>query len=351
MTTMTQEPPIDPPRVNPARIVLTVLLCAAVVGLLIWQRHRFAGLPALLANAKWQWILVAIVAEVGSIGALAREQRRLISVRGGKKSLPSVLATVYAGNAISISLPLIGSAAAAVFSYKRFTAIGVDRAVAGWAVAISGVYSSVSFAAIAAIGAMISGSTGLAITGFITTFCVVLPIILLFAGLRRPRVNAVATTVMTAVLRTTQRFTGRPRSDAADLSTSALGQLTSLRLSTPSAAVASAMAVLNWVADLVCLICAIMAVHGVVPWHGIVLAWAIGAGASSLNLTPGGLGVVEIALGAALIAAGLPAGAAVAGALLYRAVKLGLVFVVGGITLLLIRRPTRSDGSPSTPPR
>lgn len=35
---------------------------------------------------------------------------------------------------------------------------------------------------------------------------------------------------------------------------------------------------------------------------------------------------------------GLPAGVAIAGTLLYRAIKLGLVLAVGGVTLLFIRR-------------
>jgi len=43
-----------------------------------------------------------------------------------------------------------------------------------------------------------------------------------------------------------------------------------------------------------------------VPWWGIVLAWAAGAGGASLNLTPGGLGVVEVALTGALVAVGVP---------------------------------------------
>lgn len=332
------EPPAAPARVRPARIILTVVLCAAVVVLIIWQRHRFAGLPGLLAGADWGWIVLAVVAQAISIGALAREQRRLISVRGGHRSLPPILATVYAGNAISLTLPLVGSAAAAVFAYRRFTAIGVDRAVAAWALAISGVYSSVSFAAIAATGAILSGSTGLAVTGLITAFGVVIPVILLFAGLRRPRVNSLAAIALTGVLRISKRLIHRPSGDPAAAAGATLDQLTSLRLSRSGAVIATAMAVLNWTADLVALTCAIMAVHGHVPWPGIVLAWAAGAGASTLNLTPGGLGVVEITLGAALIAAGIPAAAAVAGALLYRAVKLGLVLAVGGLTLLVISR-------------
>lgn len=146
---------------RPVRVLITVVLCVLVIVLLVWQRQRLAGLPMLLAHARWRWIGLAIVAQAVSIGALAREQRRLISVRDeGLRSLPSVLATTWAGNAISVSLPLVGSAAAAVFAYKRFTAIGVDRAAAAWALAISGVYSTVSFAAITTFGGIISGSSG-----------------------------------------------------------------------------------------------------------------------------------------------------------------------------------------------
>lgn len=341
MTTIGKPPATA--RLGSVRTILTVVLCTAVILLIIWQRDRFAGLPGLLARANWGWIVLAIAAEVTSIGALAREQRRLISVRGGKRSLPSVLATVYAGNAISLSLPLVGSAAAAVFAYRRFTSIGVDRGVAAWALAISGIYSSVSFAAIAALGAIISGSTGLAVTGLVVTIGAVIPAVVVFTGLRRPRVKDLVTTAVTAVLTMTKRLVRRPTGDPATLSAATLDQLTSLRLSPRSAVIATAMAVLNWTADLIALTCAIMAVHGPVPWPGIVLAWAAGAGASTLNLTPGGLGVVEIALGAALIAAGLPGGVAVAAALLFRAVKLSLVLAVGGMTLLFISRTTPPD--------
>ena len=183
MTTTTEVPAQARPRAQPLKLILTVSLCCVVIGLLVWQRDRLAALPRVLMHAKWGWILLAIVAQVASIGALAREQRRLISVRGGRRPLPSVLATTWAGNAISISLPIVGSATATVFVYRRFTSIGVDRALAAWALAISGIYSTVSFAVIAAIGAMISGSPALAITGAITVLVGVIPISLVLFGL------------------------------------------------------------------------------------------------------------------------------------------------------------------------
>ncbi len=347
MTTTTEVPAQARPRAQPLKLILTVSLCCVVIGLLVWQRDRLAALPRVLMHAKWGWILLAIVAQVASIGALAREQRRLISVRGGRRPLPSVLATTWAGNAISISLPIVGSATATVFVYRRFTSIGVDRALAAWALAISGIYSTVSFAVIAAIGAMISGSPALAITGAITVLVGVIPISLVLLGLRRPRVHAGATTALAAILRLTQRLFKRPTGNADQISSSTLDQLISLRLNRSSGLVAGSMAFVNWILDLACLTCAILAVHGTVPWHGLILAWAAGSGVSTLGLTPGGLGVVEITLGAALIAAGMPADLAIAAALLYRVIKLGLILAVGGATLLILRI---TASAPALPP-
>ena len=338
--TATAVPPLAQRRTRPLRVWLTLLVCCVVVVLLFLQRRRLAELPDILAAANWEWIGVGVVAQVASIGALARLQRRLISVRGGHRSLPSVIATTWAGNAISISLPLVGPATAAVFVFKRFTAIGVDRAAAAWALAISGIYSTVSFTAITAVGAIVSGSTGLAVTGVVTVVAVVVPVCVVLAMLRRPRVHAAATTAFAAVLRWSQRMFRRPRGNADRTSTATLDQLITLRLGPRDTVIGSVTAVLNWLLDLVCLACAIMAVHGMVPWQGLILAWAAGGSVATLGLTPGGLGVVEVALAAALVAAGLPAAAALAAALLYRATKLGLVLAIGGVTLLVIRRLT-----------
>lgn len=346
MTTAVQDATLRERRVRPVRLALTVLACCVVLVLLYSQRRRLAGLPNILAHANWKWIGLGVVAQVASIGALARLQRRLISVRGGHRSLPSIIATTWAGNAISISLPLVGPATAAVFVFKRFTAIGVDRAAAAWALAISGIYSTVSFTTIAAAGAIISGSPGLAVTGIVTVVAVVVPVCGVLAGLRRPRVHAGATMAFAAVLRWSQRMVHRPRGNADQISTATLDQLITLRLGPRDTIVASATAVLNWLLDLLCLACAIMAMHGRVPWQGLILAWAAGSGVALLGLTPGGLGVVEIALGAALIGVGLPAAAALAAALLYRATKLGLVLAIGGITLLVIRRSRPSAAGP-----
>jgi putative heme transporter len=85
----------------------------------------------------------------------------------------------------------------------------------------------------------------------------------------------------------------------------------------------------NWTFDLLCLAFSIKAAGAHVPWWGIVLAWAAASGGTSLNLTPGGLGVVEIALTGALVALGVPSTQALAAALVYRAITFWLAIVIG----------------------
>ena len=97
-------------------------LLAAVVVAMVWlvvaQRARIVESLGLLAHADWWWVGAAVVAQAVSMGAMARQQRRLLGVGGSRISLAGVVATTYAGNAISVGLPLAGPAAATVFAMR-----------------------------------------------------------------------------------------------------------------------------------------------------------------------------------------------------------------------------------------
>jgi len=79
-----------------------------------------------------------------------------------------------------------------------------------------------------------------------------------------------------------------------------------------------------------------------------VLAWSAGTAATSFSVTPGGLGLVETALTAALVTAGLPATTALAGVLLYRLVGFWLVGAIGAVVLAAQRRRTPAVAGQST---
>jgi uncharacterized membrane protein YbhN (UPF0104 family) len=71
------------------------------------------------------------------------------------------------------------------------------------------------------------------------------------------------------------------------------------------------------------------------------LAWAIGRVISSLPLTPGGIGVVELGMIGTLVGFGAPHGHVVAAVLLYRAFVIVPTLVVGAVALLgFHRRPS-----------
>ncbi|MEO9221618.1 MAG: hypothetical protein ABI251_07550, partial [Mycobacteriaceae bacterium] len=116
-------------------VVVGVIIVALVVKA---NEANIADVGAALGRAHLLWLIPAIVVEVVSIGALAAQQCQLLSVQGDGYSLAAVASTTCASTAISTSLPIVGSPAAAVYSYRRFTALGASGAVAGWALVLSG---------------------------------------------------------------------------------------------------------------------------------------------------------------------------------------------------------------------
>jgi putative heme transporter len=74
-------------------------------------------------------------------------------------------------------------------------------------------------------------------------------------------------------------------------------------------------------------------------WSESFLAWAIGRVISSLPLTPGGIGVVELGLIGTLVGFGAPHAHVVAAVLLYRALIIVPTLIVGTAGLLVLRRP------------
>jgi len=100
------------------------------------------------------------------------------------------------------------------------------------------------------------------------------------------------------------------------------------------------------------------ALHLVVGLHGRCIGAAAGlagAGATSLGLTPGGLGVVELTLTAGLVAAGLDGLHALAEVLLSRLVSLWLATAAGWAALASLTaggasRPSQQPVVPASRP-
>jgi uncharacterized protein (TIRG00374 family) len=88
---------------------------------------------------------------------------------------------------------------------------------------------------------------------------------------------------------------------------------------------------------------------GSLPPSEAFLAWAIGRVLSSLPLTPGGIGVVELGMIGTLVGFGASNAHVVAAVLLYRGVIVLPTLVIGLVSLPVIRRLAKEPAEPAEP--
>jgi hypothetical protein len=217
-------------------------------------------------------------------------------------------ATALAGNAISVSLPVIGPGAGSVFTYGRFRQVAHDAAPAGWALLISGVISNLVWVLLIAVGATFSGNPAATFSGLLAGAGIVVTTIIAVLALHRPRSRRLIIQRAARLVRVSQRWTGRPVGDSEDITRRALDELSAFRMHPREWVQTVLLSFINWLASVACLVAAILATGADVPWTRVILIYWAGVTASSFNLTPGGLGVVEAVLTAGLCSLGIETG-------------------------------------------
>lgn len=163
----------------------------------------------------------------GRAGARFRSRPR--PGRGGvrRRAVPG---TAYRANAISVAVPVAGSAMATGCAYREFRRYGARSARAGVALTIAGVFSAVTFAMLAAAGAIITGNLAVAAAAAAGGAAAGAAAGLALISLRFPRPRARLERLAVAVLSTSGRVTGRPRGEVAALVSGSLARADSVRL-------------------------------------------------------------------------------------------------------------------------
>jgi uncharacterized protein (TIRG00374 family) len=323
------------------RVVVAILAAGAVTWVIVAGRHTLLQSLASLRHLDVGWLMLAVLCECVSLSAFGLSRRRLLRADGHQADFGSVMAITYAGNALSMSVPFAGAQLAAVFSYRQFRRRGLDPALTGWALGISAVASSLALALILLAGALAGGAPLATLAGFAGAAVFGLPALTVLLALRYPRARAVANQVLAYLVRQARRVVRKPGIDPAALD-EFLTRLASIKLGWPRYAEVFGLAVVNWLADCACLACAIRATGAPVPWHGLILAYGAGAAAGSTGVTPGGFGLVEVTLTAALVAAGMTASRALTAVLAYRLVNFWLILLGGGVAMIVLTRARES---------
>jgi putative heme transporter len=335
------------------RIVVAILAAGAIVWVVLANRHTLGESLGALGNLDFRWFALAIVCEAVSLTAFGLSRRRLLRADGHQAGFASVMAITYAGNALSMAVPFAGAQLAAVFSYQQFRRRGLDPALTGWALGISAIASSSALAIILIAGAFAGGAPLVTVAGFAAAAVFAVPALTVLLALRYPRAREVANRALARLVPLARRVLRKPGLDPAALD-EFLTRLASIRLRWPQYAEVFGLAAVNWLADCACLACAIHATGEPIPWRGLVLAYGAGAAVGSTGVTPGGFGLVELTLTAALVAAGLTTGRALTAVLAYRLINFWLILFAGGITMIVlsrardsrIRRYTRPEQDP-----
>jgi uncharacterized protein (TIRG00374 family) len=309
-------------------------------GTIVGERATLVRSLSLLVHVNLTFVLSALGAELVSMGAFARAQRQLLRSGGARVNLAAALAVTYAANAIAVTIPLAGAAASVAFVLGQYRRRGVDPVLVSWSLVVNGLASSFTFAVLLAAGALATGSMTPAALGLLGATLSLVPLVAILAARRSERVHRLLHALLASIVSRLGRALHRPLGDVTGAFDTVLARLSRITVSRRRYAQVFVLSLVNWVASFFCLASAILAVGAKVPWSKLALAYGAGVGAGMVPLTPGGLGVVELTLSAALVVAGLTATRALAAVLLFRLLSFWLVMVIGWlVTLALNREP------------
>jgi uncharacterized membrane protein YbhN (UPF0104 family) len=331
-------PPHRPHKRHWARVTGVLFGVSVIVTIAVTRRHALAQSFALLGHLRWVWVPVALGLEWTSLSVFARMQRRLLQVGGASVAAGTMLATVYAANALSTSVPLAGPELGAAFTFRRFKRQGVDSPLAGWSLIVGGVVSPVAGVFVFMVGALLSGNDLLAVAGVLAGILGALVVVVLHTATHHPRLRGTLEPAAAWALGRARRIVRHPVHDPAEAVRAWADRLASLRLDPLVWIEVSALALANWLTDAGVLAASIYAVGAPVPWQALLLVYGSGIVIRSLGITPGGLGLVEGTLCLGLVGAGLHVGPALASVLLYRFISFWMVAGAGWVVLLCLRR-------------
>jgi len=317
------------------RVVAHWLVVVVAVGYLAWVSPKLAADVARaitpLDHLRWDWLALAVLCGVAGLMVYGELHRQLLLVGRARVPIAAVQSINIAENAISITVPVVGGAGALAYAIDQLRRRGVDAALASWSVLAAAVISTVSLLVLGALGLGATGriplALGLALAASIAVCC--------FGAWKlvsHPEVLRRALRVLVGFGGWVPGLCGHCR-----VAWAVRAEQVSRRLSTriallrPSARrwmVIIMLAVVRWVLEMCCLAASVTAVGASVPWGALLVGLLLVRASIALQIFPGGAGLAETSLLAALLTSGVSAASAAASVLIYRTITwLGLALV------------------------
>ncbi len=268
---------------------------------------------------NWAWVAAVSLTEILSMLAMALLYQTLLGASQARLTVTWILTSSYIANGISISVPVVGAGMAGRLAYQRFREGGVDAGAASLALTLAGIVSAVTLAPVVTAAAVLSGNPAASASGLLGAIALLAGAAVIVVELRSERGRVRLLRLIAFFLRCSQRVIRRPRGQADVLAQAVLATVQRMRLGRSVLPRALLWGSINWWADVACLAFALRAA-GITDLSigKILLVWTAATGAVSLSPTPAGIGAVEVAMAAALTAAGVKGSHAITAILVYR---------------------------------
>ncbi len=306
---------------NVLRLVLGVGSMAGVALLALANSDALMDALERFPKIDRSLLALAIGLEFFSVVMVAATERRVFGRVGARVSPGSALALAYAQSAIALSAPG-GPVLANAFMYREFRRRGLHHVVVGWVLVTITVVSTVGLTVFSVIGAKGSSSFGLG-----TLIITVVIVGLLATMIITASAPLLLTPFAMVLLRVSRKVINHPV-DPHETWQHFAARLAAVELRRRDWLVLFGYAVANWAADCACLFLAARALDAPISFTSIVIAYAAGQAVLSFPLTPGGIGVFEAAVTAALVHAHMTGRDALATVLLYRFISFWAVLLV-----------------------
>jgi uncharacterized protein (TIRG00374 family) len=303
----------------------TLLIVGIVLAVVELRGHlpNLASTWTALRQASGAWLVAAVVLQVVSMGAFAEQQRHLLAAFGVRMPASVSLAVSYASTAMATAMPG-GSAVSAGYAFRQFRARGASHPIAVAVMLLSGVASVAGLALLYAADAL----------AWTSLSAQTLAIIAAVTAAVAWAVRRVWPPAPTRAMVTTPTTTGQgPTTVTSTLSRvrRTMHDTIALTRTVPARQWVRvvALAVLNWLTDLACLLTAVHAVGLTVPARSVATAYLVAQLIRHIPITPGGIGIMEASLILTLTTAGAAPAPAAAAVLIYRLLSCWMTLPIG----------------------
>jgi uncharacterized membrane protein YbhN (UPF0104 family) len=301
-----------------ALVVAAVAYLAYQVPALVYSAGQ-AG--SWLGQARWPLVAVAVLLGVGAVVLYGELHRELLLVGQVRMSVATVQAITLAQNAVTNTVPVVGGAGALAYAITRMRRHGADPALASWAVFLAGLLTT--------LWLLVLATFGLAITGRLPLVWAVAFVAVLLVGgpvgwlaVTHPAVlRRLLHPVVELAAHLPHRCAACRASWAHDVESAVDRGASRVALLRPGPGrwgLLLAVAAATWVFDFSGLAAIAAAVWPAVPWAALIVGFLLVQASIAVQVLPGGAGLAEVGLLAALTGAGIELGASAAIVLLYR---------------------------------